>query len=80
MELVNHPLVGGPDKRVGLFWFTISPLFTAEPQKENEQPSATARYLERPDLVFKDIWATADRTNHSLSDEENHQFAHLGLP
>src|ERR1017187_9826716 len=27
MELVNHPLVAGPAKRAGLFWFTISPLF-----------------------------------------------------
>ena len=26
MELANHPLVCGPAKRAGLFWFTISPL------------------------------------------------------
>ena len=73
MELVNHPLVAGPDKRVGLFWFTISPLFTGEPQKGSEQPPAVARYLERPDVAFKNIWATPDRTNHSISDEENQQ-------
>lgn len=72
MELVNHPLVGGPDKRVGLFWFTISPLFTGDPQKKGEQPSI-ARYLERPDVVLKDVWATPDRTTHSVSDEENQQ-------
>jgi hypothetical protein len=28
MELVNHPLVCGPAKRAGLFWFTITPQFT----------------------------------------------------
>ncbi len=28
MDLVSHPLVAGPAKRAGLFWFTISPLFT----------------------------------------------------
>jgi hypothetical protein len=29
MELVHHPLDCGPDRRAGLFWTTISPLFTA---------------------------------------------------
>jgi len=57
-----------------LFWFTISPLFTGEPEDEgNEQSTAQAiaRYLQRPEIVFKDIWAMPDRTKHSLSDEEN---------
>jgi len=28
MELVNHPLVCGPARRAGLFWFTITPQST----------------------------------------------------
>jgi hypothetical protein len=28
MDLVQHPLLRGPEKRVGLFWFTLSLLFT----------------------------------------------------
>ena len=43
MDLINHPLVTGPYKRAGLFWFTISPLLT-----EPAQPASTANRL--PDI------------------------------
>jgi hypothetical protein len=63
MDLVGHPLVAGPNRRAGLFWFTISPLFTPE--------EGAAIYLDKPDSVFKNIWALPDRTMHALGDEEN---------
>jgi hypothetical protein len=47
MELVNHPLVSGPAKRAGLFWFTISPLFS-----DPIEGSAVPRYLNQPELVL----------------------------
>ncbi len=65
MELVNHPLVCGP-RRAGLFWFSISPLFTDPPDGQR-----VAHYLEKPEIVLKQIWALPDRTLHSLSDAEN---------
>lgn len=68
MDLVGHPLVAGPAKRAGLFWFTISPLFTGEKDGQVPQPG---RYLDRPEIVLSDIWALPDRTMHGLSDEEN---------
>ena len=70
MDLINHPLVTGPYKRAGLFWFTISPLLT-----DPIQPASTAKpvagYLDRPELVFDPIWALPDRSLHSLTDMEN---------
>jgi hypothetical protein len=69
MELVNHPLVAGPAKRAGLFWFTISPLLTG--QAKDGQAPAVAAYLDRPDIILGDIWALPDRTMHSLADTEN---------
>ena len=68
MDLVGHPLVAGPAKRAGLFWFTISPLFTGF---EDGRAAGVARYLDRPEIVLKDIWALPDRTMHSLADAEN---------
>jgi hypothetical protein len=53
MELVGHPLVAGPGKRTGLFWFSISPLFS-DPAPD----SAIPRYLNQPEAVFEPIWAT----------------------
>ena len=47
MELVNHPLVAGPAKRAGLFWFSISPLFTDSPDG-----SPVPRYLDRPEVIL----------------------------
>ena len=66
MELINHPLVAGPAKRVGLFWFTISPLFT-DPVKG----SAVPRYLDQPELVLDSIWALPDCGMRGLGDAEN---------
>jgi len=73
MELANHPLVCGPGKRAGLFWFTISPLFT------NMSPAAESLssglhlpgYLEQPEIILDRIWALPDRSLHSLGDAEN---------
>ena len=56
MELVNHPLVCGPNKRAGLFWFTISSLFA---QRQNGSELAT--YLLRPEIILDSIWALPDR-------------------
>ncbi|PWU12019.1 MAG: hypothetical protein C5B51_01700 [Terriglobia bacterium] len=64
MRLVNHPLVAGPSKRAGLFWFTISTLFT-------EGASGTLPYLEQPEMLFEPIWALPDRSLHRLTDAEN---------
>ncbi len=66
MELANHPLVCGPNKRAGLFWFTISPLFT-----ERKQGNNLATYLARPEVIFDSIWALPDSSLHSLADAEN---------
>lgn len=72
MGLVSHPLVSGPtrragpDKRVGLFWFCISPLFI-----DNPEPIPLPRYLGHPEVVFEPVWALPDRTLHSLLDTEN---------
>ena len=76
MALVNHPLVCGPDKRVGLFWFTISTLFTGD-HEHNERPQPQlplpkiSPYLSRPETILEPIWALPDCTRHALSDMEN---------
>ena len=76
MTLVNHPLVCGPDKRVGLFWFTISTLFTgddetgARPQPQLPLPKVSL-YISRPEIILDSIWALPDRTRHALGDTEN---------
>src|ERR1019366_7578654 len=66
MELVNHPLVAGPAKRTGLFWFTISPLFI-----DPVEGSPVPRYLDQPQLVLDPIWALPDRALRALGDLEN---------
>jgi hypothetical protein len=67
MDLAAHPLVAGPNKRVGLFWFTISPLFT-----HSAAVARIYRYLERPEIIFsKEIWATPDLAKHALEDIDN---------
>jgi hypothetical protein len=66
MELVGHPLVAGPSKRAGLFWFSISPLFT-DPTADSPIPS----YLDRPEAILDPIWALPDHSLHALSDAEN---------
>ena len=72
MELVNHPLVAGPGKRAGLFWFTISPLFTDPvPAGKTGNIRILPRYLEAPEAILDRIWALPDRSLHSLGDAEN---------
>jgi Replication-relaxation len=66
MELVGHPLVAGPAKRAGLFWLSISPLFT-----DPAPGSSTPRYLDQPEAILEPIWALPDRSLHALSDAEN---------
>jgi hypothetical protein len=66
MELARHPAVIGGGKRSSLFWFVISPLFTAP--VEGQGP---ASYLARPELVLDRLWATPDTVCHSLADAEN---------
>lgn len=68
MELAGHPLVSGPNKRAGLFWFTISPLFTS-PIKIGDQN--LARYLVEPTSVLDREWAMSDLTKLCLTDFEN---------
>lgn len=63
MRLVNHPLVGGPDKRVGLFWFTISPLFSRRAPGD-QHPS----YLNDPAIIYRDVWRLPDLVRRSLID------------
>jgi hypothetical protein len=70
MELVNHPLVCGPNKRAGLFWFSISPVFT-EPAANASSARPLPRYLQEPEVVFNPVWALPDLTMRSLRDEEN---------
>src|ERR1035437_1868836 len=60
MELVSHPLVSGPVKRAGLFWFTISPLFS-----DPVEGSPVPRYLNQPEFVLDPIWALPDRALRS---------------
>ena len=42
MELVGHPLVAGPGKRAGLFWFISSPLFS-DPAEGSTIPATWTR-------------------------------------
>ena len=66
MDLVGHPLVAGPGKRAGLFWFSISPLFT-DPTVDSPVP----RYLDQPEAILEPIWALPDHSLHALGDTEN---------
>src|SRR5260370_22666659 len=69
MGLAQHPAVIGAGKRSALFWFCISPLFTAPTDPGNGHHVAT--YLLRPDLVLDRLWALPDLTMHGLADLEN---------
>jgi Replication-relaxation len=70
MDLVNHPLVAGPNRRSGLFWFSISPLL-AEPFEMTPAERPLPRYLRQPEIIFDSIWALPDLSMHSLSSVEN---------
>jgi hypothetical protein len=69
----ESPLVCGPAKHAGLFWFTISPLFTdPAPAAASTPPARTLpRYLERPGIGLDRVWALPDRSLHALGDAEN---------
>jgi hypothetical protein len=72
MELVNHPLVSGPGKRAGLFWFTISPLFTDRTPTSGAAPECPLpQYLRQPEIIMDRIWALPDRSILALGDAEN---------
>jgi predicted transcriptional regulator len=66
MELATHPLVCGTSKRSGLFWFTISLLFT-----DSADGSPFPRHLVEPKLVLGPVWALPDRAMRRLGDAEN---------
>lgn len=68
MEIAGHPLVSGPSKRAGMFWFTISELFTAPVEHEGRK---IPKYLLQPDVVFAREWALPDFTKLALGDVEN---------
>jgi Replication-relaxation len=69
MELAEHPAVIGAGKRSALFWFIISPLFTASPDTAKNEN--TPAYLFQPKLVLESLWALPDLTMHALCDSEN---------
>ena len=69
MELAKDAAVLGEGKRTALFWFVISPLFTA-PVTVSEIRQA-ASYLNRPEAVLDRLWALPDLTLHSIMDAEN---------
>ena len=73
MELATHPLVCGAPKRVGLFWFSISPLFADPAQKDNGGPTGSMLplYLDHPEVILESVWALPDRTMHALGDTGN---------
>jgi hypothetical protein len=69
MELVHHPLLCGRDKRAGLFWFTISTLFTDLQSAGGDQ--LRPQHLANPEVLFGPIWALPDGSLHRLEDSEN---------
>lgn len=68
MQLAEHPAVIGAGKRSALFWFAISPLFTA-PAESNGEYLPT--YLLHPEVIMDRLWALPDLTMHGLADIEN---------
>jgi hypothetical protein len=71
MELVRHPLLGGRDRRVGLFWFTISSLFASEPSEEAKPGKLVPIWLTAPRTILTSVWAMADHSLRALDDPEN---------
>jgi hypothetical protein len=76
MELAQHLAVIGAGKRSALFWFIISPLFTAQTDTGNGQHVAT--YLLHPEIVLDRLWALPDLTMHGLEDGETFDKADVG--
>jgi len=72
MELVHHPLLCGRDKRAGLFWFTISTLFSDSAREGSGRATRVLPlYLTNPATLFGSIWALPDGSLHRLEDSEN---------
>jgi hypothetical protein len=72
MKLVQHPLLCGRERRAGLFWFTISGLFTdSDRNASHHADRPLPAYLESPATLFTSIWALPDGSLHRLSDAEN---------
>ena len=69
MDLAQHPAAISTGKRSALFWFVISPLFTAPTDDGYGQRIAT--YMLQPELVLDRLWALPDLTMHGLADVEN---------
>jgi hypothetical protein len=74
MDLATHPLVCGPARRTGLFWFVPSFLFTTAAD------TASPPYLTQPEMIFDRHWGLPEGPNasgqmqvskHSLLDGEN---------
>lgn len=70
MELIGHPLVAGPNRRSGLFWFSISPLL-AEPFGNTRDERSIPRYLGQPEVIFDPIWALPDLSMQALGKAAN---------
>ncbi len=83
MDAALDPMVTG-QRRTGLFWFTITPLFTEPRQLGNHQSRPVPRYLVEPEVILGRIWALPDRSLLALSDAENSPSrpadVHLTLP
>ena len=76
MQLTEHPLVSGT-KRAGMFWFSISPVFTTPEVGSGINDSRpTPLYLDRPEIVLEPIFALPDYSLHRLGDMENSGAAH----
>ena len=71
MQTACDPVVCGSKPRVGLFWFTISALFTEARELGNHNSRPVPRYLLEPELILGRIWALPDRSLLALSDPEN---------
>ena len=69
MQLAQHAGVIGAAKRSSLFWFIISPLFTA--RTDTAGGNQIAAYLPRPELVLDPLWVLPDATMQGLGDAEN---------
>jgi len=67
-QSADHFVVSG-SKPSPLFWFTTSRLFTDEMTREGSQSRKIQTYLERPEIILRQIWASpVDDTLYSLLD------------
>ncbi len=66
MEQVRSSAVSGSGAPASVFWFTISPLFTAVLDVGDEQRLPAC--LVRPEMVFEPLWVALDFTRHALGE------------